>query len=76
MVLWQRQTHRTESRDRQVIVMEMQGHGRTKDISRKFSYEGMADDVSGLPEHLKIDNADILGYSMGGGVAFQVAPSG
>jgi pimeloyl-ACP methyl ester carboxylesterase len=59
--------------DRKVIVMELQGHGRTRDISREFSYEGMADDVSGLLIHLKIDSADILGYSMGGGVAFQFA---
>lgn len=51
----------------------MQGHGRTRDIPREFSYEGMADDVSGLLTHLKIDSADILGYSMGGGVAFQFA---
>ena len=61
------------SANRQVIVAEMQGHGRTKDTSRPFSYEGMADDVSGLLTHLKIDSADILGYSMGGGVAFQLA---
>ena len=61
------------AKDRKVIVAEMQGHGRTKDISREFSYEGMADDVSGLLKLLKIDSADILGYSMGGGVAFQVA---
>jgi pimeloyl-ACP methyl ester carboxylesterase len=61
------------ARDRKVIVAEMQGHGRTKDISRDFSYEGMADDVSGLLAHLKTDSADVLGYSMGGGVAFQVA---
>jgi len=61
------------AKDRKVIVAEMQGHGRTKDISREFSFEGMADDVSGLLKHLKIDSADILGYSMGGGVAFQVA---
>jgi pimeloyl-ACP methyl ester carboxylesterase len=59
--------------DRKVIVAEMQGHGRTRDIPREFSYEGMADDVSGLLKHLKIDSADILGYSMGGGIAFQVA---
>jgi pimeloyl-ACP methyl ester carboxylesterase len=59
--------------DRKVIVAEMQGHGRTRDIAREFSYENMADDVSGLLMHLKIDSADILGYSMGGGVAFQVA---
>jgi pimeloyl-ACP methyl ester carboxylesterase len=61
------------AKDRKVIVAEMQGHGRTKDISREVSYEGMADDVSGLLKHLKIDKADILGYSMGGGIAFQFA---
>ena len=61
------------AKDRKVIVAEMQGHGRTRDISREFRYEGMADDVSGLLKHLKTDSADILGYSMGGGVAFQVA---
>ena len=61
------------AKDRKVIVAEMQAHGRTKDISREFSYEGMADDVSGLLKHLKIDSADILGYSMGGGIAFQFA---
>lgn len=59
--------------DRKVIVAEMQAHGRTKDIPREFGYEGMADDVSGLLKHLKIDSADILGYSMGGGIAFQFA---
>src|SRR5688572_22053180 len=61
------------AKDRKVIVTELQGHGRTKDIPRELSYEGMADDASGLLKHLKIDSADILGYSMGGGVAFQVA---
>ncbi len=61
------------ARDRKVIVAEMQGHGRTKDSPREFSYEGMADDVSGLLKHLSVDSADILGYSMGGGIAFQVA---
>ncbi|PWV55879.1 alpha/beta fold hydrolase [Chitinophaga sp. S165] len=61
------------AKDRKVIVAEMQGHGRTRDIPRALSYEGMADDVSGLLKHLKIDSADVLGYSMGGGVAFQMA---
>jgi len=61
------------AKDRKVIVAEMQAHGRTKDTSRELSYEGMADDVSGLLTHLKIDTSDILGYSMGGGVAFQMA---
>lgn len=61
------------AKDRKVIVTELQGHGRTRDIVRDISYEGMADDVSGLLKHLAIDSADVLGYSMGGGVAFQVA---
>lgn len=43
--------------DRKVIVPEMQGHGRTRDISRELSYESMADDVSGLLEHLNLDSA-------------------
>jgi pimeloyl-ACP methyl ester carboxylesterase len=61
------------ARSRQVIVAEMQGHGRTRDTSREFSYEAMGDDVSGLLKHLKVASADLLGYSMGGGVAFQAA---
>lgn len=61
------------AKNRKVIVTEMQGHGRTRDIPREISFEGMADDVSGLLKHLRIDSADILGYSMGGGIAFQVA---
>lgn len=61
------------SKDRKVVVAEMQGHGPTKDTDRKFSYENMADDISGPRKHLKIKKADILGYSMGGGVAFQMA---
>lgn len=59
--------------DRKVIVAEMQAHGRTRDIPRALSYEAMADDVSALLKQLKIDSADILGYSMGGGIAFQMA---
>jgi pimeloyl-ACP methyl ester carboxylesterase len=51
----------------------MQGHGRTRDIARELSYEAMADDVAGLLNHLNIDQADIMGFSMGGCLAFQVA---
>lgn len=61
------------ARDRRVIAAEMQGHGRTRDTAREISYEGMADDVSGLLKHLHVDSADVIGYSMGGGIAFQVA---
>ena len=61
------------AQNRQVIAAEMQGHGRTKDVARDISYEAMADDVAGLLQHLGIEQADVLGYSMGGGIAFQVA---
>jgi pimeloyl-ACP methyl ester carboxylesterase len=50
-----------------------QGHGRTADINRDFSHENLADDVAALLDYLKIPRADLLGYSMGGGVAMQVA---
>ena len=61
------------SKSRQVIAVEMQGHGRTADIDREFSYDTLADDIAALLDHLKIKQADVLGYSMGGGVAMQVA---
>jgi pimeloyl-ACP methyl ester carboxylesterase len=58
---------------RQVIAVELQGHGRTADIDRPLAYELMADDIAALLRHLVIEKADVFGYSMGGGVAFQVA---
>jgi pimeloyl-ACP methyl ester carboxylesterase len=58
---------------RQVIAVELQGHGRTADMDRPLSYELMADDVAALLRHLVIEKADVFGYSMGGGVALQVA---
>jgi pimeloyl-ACP methyl ester carboxylesterase len=61
------------SKTRKVIAVEMQGHGRTADIQRDFSYENLADDVAALLDHLKLPSADLIGYSMGGGVALQCA---
>jgi pimeloyl-ACP methyl ester carboxylesterase len=61
------------SKTRKVIAVEMQGHGRTADIARDLSYENLADDVAALLEHLKIQRADLIGYSMGGAVAMQCA---
>lgn len=61
------------SKTRRVIAVEMQGHGRTADIKRDFSYENLADDVAALLDHLKIPSADLIGYSMCGGVAMQCA---
>ena len=61
------------SKTRQVIAIEMQGHGRTADIDRAISDEGLADDVAALLDHLEIKQADVLGYRMGAGVAMQCA---
>jgi pimeloyl-ACP methyl ester carboxylesterase len=58
---------------RQVIAVELQGHGRTADIDRPIRYELMADDVAALIRHLGLSQADIFGYSLGGGVALQLA---
>ncbi len=61
------------SKTRKVIAVEMQGHGRTADIERDISSENLADDVVALLNHLKIPKADLIGYSMGGGVAMRCA---
>lgn len=58
---------------RKVIAVDLQGHGRTADIDRELSVELMADDIAALLKHLNIEKADIMGYSMGGGVALQTA---
>ncbi len=55
--------------NRQVIGVEFQGHGHTEDIDRPLSFEQIADDVAALVEHLQFEKADVMGYSLGGGVA-------
>lgn len=60
------------SKNHQVIAVELQGHGRTKDIDRPYSFESLADDVAALLKQLGRDSADVIGYSMGGGVAQQL----
>src|SRR5687768_2886595 len=54
---------------RQVIVPEMQAHGRTGDVDRPLTYPQMADDTAALLGYLGIATADVAGYSLGGGVA-------
>ena len=61
------------AKTRKVIAVEMQGHGRTADIKRDITFENLADDVAVLLDHLKIERSDIVGYSLGGGVAMQLA---
>lgn len=58
---------------RQVITADLQGHGRTADIDRPLQFEMMADDIAALIGHLGLEKADVMGYSLGGGVALQTA---
>ena len=58
---------------RQVIAMHLQGHGRTADVDRPLRFETLADDVAALAAHLGLRRIDVLGYSLGGGVAQQLA---
>jgi pimeloyl-ACP methyl ester carboxylesterase len=57
----------------QVILPDLQGHGRTADIDRPISTELMAGDIAALITHLGLDQPDVVGYSLGGGVAFWTA---
>ena len=57
------------AKTRQVIGFELQAHGRTADIDRPLSLEAMADDVAAAIKELGFESADVLGYSMGAGVA-------
>ena len=63
----------TLAKNRQVIAVELQGHGHTADIDRPLIPEQLADDVAALLKCLEIEQADFFGYSMGGNVALAVA---
>jgi pimeloyl-ACP methyl ester carboxylesterase len=56
-----------------VIAVDLQGHGRTADVDRPIRLETMAEDIAALMDHLGIERVDAVGYSLGGGVAFQLA---
>ncbi len=60
------------SKTRKVIAIELQGHGHTPFSDRKLDFAALASDVEGVMNHLKIDSADVAGYSMGGSVAYQL----
>jgi pimeloyl-ACP methyl ester carboxylesterase len=61
------------SKSRKVIAIEMQGHGHTPFSDRELSITTLASDVEKLMDYLKIDSADVAGFSMGGSVAYQFA---
>ena len=58
---------------RRVIAVDLQAHGRTADAGRPLRYETMADDVAALIGHLGLVRSDVMGVSMGGGVALRTA---
>ena len=61
------------AKTRKVIAVEMQGHGRTADIKRDITYDNLGDDVAALIDYLKIERADLVGYSLGAGAAMNCA---
>jgi pimeloyl-ACP methyl ester carboxylesterase len=60
------------SKNNKVIAIELQGHGHTQFSERKMELATLASDVEGVMKHLKVDSADVVGYSMGGSVAYQL----
>ena len=61
------------SKTRKIIAIEFQGHGHSPYSERKLDIATLARDVEGVMDYLKIDTADVAGYSMGGSVAYQFA---
>jgi pimeloyl-ACP methyl ester carboxylesterase len=58
---------------RRVIAVELQGHGHTADIERPLRFDLLADDIAALIRHLGLEQADLFGFSLGGGVGLQTA---
>src|SRR5438270_11633094 len=58
---------------RQVFAVDLQGHGRTADIDRPMDVRLMAGDIAALIDHLGLAKPDVVGYSLGGGVALHLA---
>ena len=58
---------------RRVVAVELQGHGHTADVDRPFSWDALADDVAALVRSLDLGPADLMGYSLGGGVCLRAA---
>jgi pimeloyl-ACP methyl ester carboxylesterase len=58
---------------RQVIAVELQGHGRTAENGRPMTFAAMGDDIAALLNHLKIQKADVVGHSLGGASAIRTA---
>ncbi|MCV3209745.1 alpha/beta hydrolase [Mesorhizobium sp. YC-39] len=59
--------------NRTIIVVDLQGHGRTALGERPFTLEAIGDDMAAIVKALGYDQVDVMGYSLGGGVAFRMA---
>ncbi len=59
--------------EHQVVLVDLQGHGRTADVDRPIDVRLMAGDIAALIDHLGLDHPDVMGYSVGGGVALHTA---
>src|ERR1700730_19000086 len=59
--------------DRQVIGVDLQSHGRSPATDRPMRFEAMADDIAALIDHLELERAAIMGFSLGGAVGLRVA---
>ncbi|ATQ44873.1 alpha/beta hydrolase [Caulobacter mirabilis] len=59
------------AKGRQVIAVHLQAHGRTPDTDRPLRAETLGDDVAAVIGHLNLGRADVMGYSLGAGVALQ-----
>ena len=61
------------ARTHKVYALELQGHGRTTDLDRPITYPNLADDVAAFMDAVKLEKADVFGYSMGAAVGLQLA---
>ncbi|WP_228236259.1 alpha/beta fold hydrolase [Allomuricauda sp. M10] len=61
------------AKNRKIIAVELQAHGRTSDRNADLSFEQDADDVAALLKNLNIEKADIFGFSNGGTTTLQIA---
>jgi pimeloyl-ACP methyl ester carboxylesterase len=61
------------AKSHQVYAVHLRGHGFSTDADAPWSYEQMADDVAALLSALEIDRIDVMGWSLGGGIAYRLA---
>ncbi len=61
------------TKNRLVITVDLQAHGHTADVDRPLRCQSLADDVAGLITHLRLEQADVMGYSFGGATALRTA---